>query len=229
MDSTVLTTSAANPPDTEAIAQAKASAHALLEQAKGLVVENATDCEIGGKIIARCASAGRTLEGLLRPNIKRLHAAKTAALDELKTMTVPLAEARAIADRKTSDWRQRQRQIEVAEAAALQEKLTKDAEDRQLDHAEHLENLGKLDERDALLKRPVTVPTVVRQTEIPKIPGQHPVVTWRARVTDASLVDDKYKVIDMGLLNDLARSLKDKAVCPGVEFYSNETTAQRSV
>ena len=231
MDSIVETTDImlANPPDKQELTRHQQKAHAILEQARGLVVENADDFQRGGVLVAAATLAMKELEEFCRPNIKRLDYAHKAAVADLQQYTVPLGKAKKIASDAMGTWRREQQRLEDEKARKRREQLQKEAEDRRLAEAEHLEKLGRKAEADAALERPVATPIVTVQSEIPKIPGQHPVITWRARVIDASLVPDAYKLVDMTGLNALARSLKDKAVVPGVEFYPDETTAQRSV
>jgi len=219
----------ANPPDSKAITEAKQSAHALLEQAKGLVVENAEDFKIGGAIIIRCATATRALDGLMRPNIKRLDVAHKAAIAELKALTMPLTEARGYANGTMRAWERAEARKKAEAEAKLREAALKEEHARRDAQAEHMANIGQTEEAVELLDRPVAAPVVHIPSTVPKIAGQSVRKTWKARVVDAKLVPDQYKVVDMTGLNAMARSFKERAVCPGVEFYAEETTTQRSV
>lgn len=219
----------AKPPDTEAIAQAKASARALLEQAKALVVENEADCKIGGGIIARCASATRALDGLFRPNIKRLDKAHKDAVAELKTMTVPLAEARAIADRTMGDWRAEQRAWEDRQAADVQARLLADAREKRDAEIKLLDDAGRTEEAVARIDAPLPpIPPVNIHSAIPEIAGQSIRVTWKAKVVNAALVPRDWCIPDQRRLDGHARDTKGAIPVAGVEFIPIESTAQRS-
>ena len=42
---------------------------------------------------------------------------------------------------------------------------------------------------------------------------------WKAKVVDFKLLPEEYKMPDVTKLNAVAKTLKDKAKVPGVEFY----------
>lgn len=51
---------------------------------------------------------------------------------------------------------------------------------------------------------------------------------WKARVVDAAIVPDTYKLIDERALDKIAKALKEKASVPGVTFYYEEQLASRA-
>ena len=50
---------------------------------------------------------------------------------------------------------------------------------------------------------------------------------WKARVVDAALVPDQFKTINEKALDAYAKSMKQDAKVPGVEFYSEDSLAIR--
>lgn len=50
---------------------------------------------------------------------------------------------------------------------------------------------------------------------------------WKARVIDAALVPDQFKTINEKALDAYAKSMKQDAKVPGVEFYSEDSLAIR--
>jgi rubrerythrin len=50
---------------------------------------------------------------------------------------------------------------------------------------------------------------------------------WRAEVVDESLVPRQFLCVDTVKLNQYARMEKEKAVCPGVKFYNQQTPVVR--
>lgn len=62
---------------------------------------------------------------------------------------------------------------------------------------------------------------------IPPVVGQHTKLLWKARVIDAKLVPDDYKVVDQKMLDAFAQATKGKTSLPGVEIYSKEIMSGR--
>jgi hypothetical protein len=231
MDSTVETTTdvvLANPEDTKQLAQIRQAANELLAQARDLMIETPDDYSEGGALITQSKNYEVILNGLMRPWVDDFHQAHKRALARLKGFLNPLAEVRTIMNPKMSMWRAEEKRLEDERMAKLREAARKEEEERQVEHALEREKAGRHEEAEAILNRPVETPIVHVESTVPKIEGQSIRKLWRARVVDAKLVPDKYKIIDMSGLNALARSLKERAECPGVEFYCDETTAIRS-
>lgn len=63
--------------------------------------------------------------------------------------------------------------------------------------------------------------------EVPVVQGVSTRTIWRARVLNAKLVPDEYKVVNEKMLQDFARATKGKVALPGVEFYAEQALAQR--
>lgn len=63
---------------------------------------------------------------------------------------------------------------------------------------------------------------------IPPIVGQHTSIIWKARVVDAKLVPNEYKIVDESMLNKFAKATKGKVPVPGVEFYSEKNMSGRA-
>lgn len=63
---------------------------------------------------------------------------------------------------------------------------------------------------------------------MPVVQGISTRTLWRARVIDAKLVPDEYKIVNDKMLQDIAKATKGKVAVPGVEFYSEQILAQRA-
>ncbi len=72
----------------------------------------------------------------------------------------------------------------------------------------------------------VTAPTI--EAYIPPVAGQHTKTIWKARVIDANLVPNEYKVVDESMLNKFAQATKGKVPVPGVEIYSEQVMSGRA-
>lgn len=64
--------------------------------------------------------------------------------------------------------------------------------------------------------------------EIPIVQGLHNRTIWRARVVNAKLVPDEYKVINDKALQAFARATKGQVPLAGVEFYPEHGLTQRA-
>jgi hypothetical protein len=74
----------------------------------------------------------------------------------------------------------------------------------------------------------VTTAVDVRvESKVQPVAGIRQQVVWKFRVVDFKLLPDDFKVVNGILLGVVARSDKEKAVVPGVEFYSESVLAAR--
>jgi len=74
----------------------------------------------------------------------------------------------------------------------------------------------------------VTTAVDVRvESKVAPVAGVRLQVVWKFRVVDFKLLPDDFKVVNGVLLGGVARSEKEKAVVPGVEFYAESVMAAR--
>ncbi len=146
------------------------------------------------------------------------------------------AEARAAEEKRRQEEEARQAaQAKLDEAAKLKAQAEESAAAAQQLAAEdplaaallaedakevELEAQRKRDEGFAVIRESAAAPAVVVPGKLIGA-GSRTVYPWKHRVTDPSLVPDEYWVLDESKLAALARSLKDKAQVPGVEFYED--------
>ncbi len=116
-------------------------------------------------------------------------------------------------------YNQEQERLRREEAERLRREAEKLAEERKLQAAIEAENAGYKEEAEAILDEPVFIPPPIVAKEIPKIAGQAVVKTWKWRLIDINLVPRQYLKVDEVAVNGIARSLKEKAQIPGIEFY----------
>lgn len=133
-------------------------------------------------------------------------------------------EAEAAQKRKEAEERRRQEQ-EAAQAAtnrAEKERLEREARERQ--EAEERAILADAEKAKAAVEvKPVHVPEVVT-----KVSGIAKKVIWKHRVKDPDKLPRQYLMPNEKLLEQYARTQKEKAQVPGVEFFPEDVIAAGS-
>lgn len=126
---------------------------------------------------------------------------------------------RAAADREAAELRRKEEAArkagDLAAAVTLRsqsERLVEESEERAIEIESKAET--------------VVAERIV--AEVPVVQGVSTRTIWRARVVNAKLVPDEYKVVNDKMLQDTARATKGKVQIPGVEFYAEQKLAQRA-
>ena len=153
-------------------------------------------------------------------------------MDWFRGPLAALEEAERYLKNALHDYRREQeikRQREEAEARAAAEAERK----RLLAEAEQAEDHH---EADALIEEAALVPDPHIAPETPKVQGIHTMTTWGAEVTDkmalikavaAGKVPEAALDVNMKLLNQQAKSLREQLSWPGVRAVATETVVAR--
>lgn len=78
----------------------------------------------------------------------------------------------------------------------------------------------------APVPEPFVMPAM-RAVEAPKVAGLSVTTTWTFEITDAAQVPNEWKTINEQAIGAYARSMKDKAVIPGVRFFTRESMGRK--
>ncbi len=163
-------------------------------------------------------------EELFKPIKRKYDEAKKVVLDQERSLIAKFEPAKRLIEAKIFEYRREQEKRQREEQARLAELARKEAEEAALQEALMAESMGYDDAVDQILEAPVYVPPPAPRSIAPKVDGLGFQKNWKARVVNFEAVPDMYKEVNQVALNNLARSLKEKAKVPGVEFNFEESS-----
>ena len=188
---------------------------------------------------------GRRVDEFFRAPLLRLKEAETEAKKKLLNYEAEQRRIAAEEQRRLEEKARRER--EALEAKARKEREEADAVAREIqcraDEARAAGDLAELvklrNQTDKLMeKSEAKIQDLHRKVDltfapkveayIPPVVGQSSRTVWKARVVDAKLVPDEYKVVDIAMLDKLAQATKGKVPVAGVEFYSEQIMSARA-
>jgi hypothetical protein len=196
---------------------------ALLADAQALVIDSPESYEASADLWRKLKTEMREIDETFDPSIKAGHISHKTALAAKARHAKPRDVAEIILGNKRSTYRTEQEQKRQAEERRLQAIARKQEEERQLAEAVHLEEEGRKAEAEAVMQAPVQTPLVVVASRVPKQEGLSRRVVWKHRTINPFEVPREYLMVDEKNLAAHARSMKDMARVPGVEFFAVET------
>jgi len=153
----------------------------------------------------------------------------------------PIAAARTIYDRSAQEYERIERQKAEEEQRRLQEQARKQEEERQLLDAIDAEAGGNLQEAEAILAQPVSVPTVRVAPAVAQVKGVSTRELWWAEIHDVAAclkwmlereewapAIGRCKDILETVLRPLAVAQRDAMSIPGVRAVSKQSRSTRS-
>jgi len=200
----------------------------LLTRAADIVVRSPDSYAEAGELLREIRTERKTITETFETARAAADEAHKAIVGTIKKYQAPREEAQRIVDGKMKVWRDDEERERRAEEDRLREIARKEEEDRQIAAAAQLEAEGRKQEAEAVLNAQVQAPPVVVPKVVPKLDGVSVRVLWKHRIVNKALVPDEWKIIDDKALAAHARSMKDVARVPGVEFYSEEPTLGKS-
>jgi len=170
---------------------------------------------------------------LFKPAKTYAKKAHTAICDLENSIKRPLIEAEDLINPKRTEYvneeerKRREKEFKLQEQARKQEEKLEAQRQKKIEQAQ---KKGDEETAQALEEAPlpcVSIPTV--KSSVPEIKGGQNRVIWKARVIDIKLMPKRYKIEipDQKALDQIAKEDKDKALVPGVEFYSEVIMAQQ--
>jgi hypothetical protein len=139
----------------------------------------------------------------------------------------PLAAVQTL-DRKRYAWKKAEEKKRADEAEVLRREEAKKQAEEKLALAARMEEVGMKEQAEKVLYAPIAPTTVTTPVAIEKPKGQTQIENWTARIVNPDLVPREFCVPSQVKLNELARLMKGKAVCAGVEFEDVGKTSRRS-
>lgn len=196
------------------------------DQAKLITIKTPADYAAAGEFLVRLKGLRKQIDDTFDPIITKAHSAHKEAVAQKKKVEGPLAIGEGHIKGLMTDFRNEAERIRREQEAAARAEATRKAEEEQLAKAEAAEKRGDTAKAEAILNQPLkVVPMPVKPSETPTVAGVSFRQNWKARVIDETLIPREYLMVDMSALNGIARSMKGKAVVPGVEFYPEDVVA----
>ena len=226
-------------PEAEAIAH---EAEATLGVIQAVRITTAEECQAAvdqtREIKAKAARLEETRKAMTRP----LDDAKKAIMDFFRGPADLLAKAETLLKGSITTFQQEQARIAALATAEARRQQEEDRK-RQAEEQAAAEAL-LLQAEDAALSGDTATAEALEQQALAAQAQAAPISTyvapapekprgaamrkvWRARVIDPSLVPDQFKVINEKALDAYAKSMKQDAKVPGVEFYAEDSLAIR--
>ena len=218
-----------------------AFAHTFLGTAQAVRITSAEEAQAAvdqTRSIKECAKA---VEETRKSYTAPLDDQKKAYMDAFRPAADVLAKAEQLLKASITQFQQEEQRkaaildaerqmAEQAERARIAEEQRK--ADELLRQAAEAAASGDMAATDALIDQAMavhTVPGAVATVPVVAAMPQGAAMrkTWKCRVVDASLVPEQYRIVNQAALDAFAKTMKDLAVMPGCEFYSEDTVAIR--
>lgn len=226
-------------PEAQAIA---AEAETTLGMIQAVQITTPDEAQGAVNQISQIKAMAKRMEEVRMSMTRPLDESKKAIMDFFRAPAETLAKAESVLKQAVLQFQAEQQRIA---AAAEVERRRQEEEDRKrqqaeqnaaaklLDEAEQAVVAGDFEVAEALEQRaaeaqtlaaPILAPVTVA-VEKPK--GASTRQVWKARVVDPALVPNEYKIINEKALEAYAKTMKQDAKLPGVEFYAEATLAVR--
>jgi len=203
---------------TEAVVLAK-KAGQFAAKAEEFKVPDAPAYQEAGNWLKQIKAKAKELDDLRKSMTKPLDDSKKAIMAFFKPPIDRLSTAETSIKRAMVSYMQ----IEEKKRAAAEEKLRREQE-RLLERAEAAASAGKDKAADRLEERAELMSTTVAPT-VQKVDGIQFRKVWRFNIVNEKLVPREYLIVDEKKLGEIARTEKEGANVPGVEFYADDVLA----
>ena len=218
----------------------RSEAISALDIANGIVVQTQEDYELAGNARKEIKNTLKNMNIYWDPKVNQAYQMYKTLGASKKEMTTPLDQADKIIDNKMGIYRKEQDRLRyeaMQEQRRIEEAARKAAEEAQRLLTE-ASRKDELDEDDVEILQ-------LAQAEITQIAQAAPIIPesahmqgisvqkkWKARVVNELLVPVAImgaviRPVDLSALNKLAAFSGGKVICPGVEFYQEESTRVR--
>ncbi len=236
--STALSTLTLTPEAQELIAFSQT----FLATVTAIKITSADEAQIVVDQLRRIKETAKTVEQVRKEYTDPLNAEVKAYMDAFRPAAEVLAKAETVGKGALSAWDTEQRRIAsiAADEKRKADKLEQDRlaeEQRKADallaQADEAAASGDVAAAEALEEQAAAVQTqavyiaapVTLAPEKPK--GSSSRMAWKARIIDAALVPNEYKIINEKAIQAFAAAMKENAKLPGVEFYAEPVISIR--
>lgn len=187
----------------------------------------------------------RRIDNFFKPSLQFLKDAEKTVKDKLTGYETEQKRIAAEEQRRLEEKARKEREALEAKARAEREKADREAAElrKKEEEARKANDLAEAvrlrNQADRIVEKSeakaqnmeskasqVVAPKV--EAYIPPVVGQSSRTVWKAKVINAKLVPDEYKVVDQAMLDKVAQATKGQAPIAGVEFYSEQVMSARA-
>jgi len=202
------------------------------EDFRSLAIRHQEDYEVAGIMLQDVKGRLKRLEELRKGMTRPLDESKRKIMDLFKKPLDRLSEMESIIKRKMLKYCDDVKRMAAEEQRRLEEKAKKEEERKrkQLEaRAKKVRESGDDLKADSLQKEAegVSVPVMRVEEEVPIVDGTYTRKIWKFKIVDQNQIPREYMIPDEALLSSIAKTKKEKAQIPGVEFFFEETIASR--
>lgn len=209
-------------PDTSLIQRETAT---LQERARAVAITDTASYTDAAEFVKSIKVVRTKIAETFDHLIKSAHATHKALIDEKKKHDTPLDEAERVVKGKIAGYQAELERRRQEEERRLQEQARKEEEERRLAQAVELEQQGEAEAATELIEAPIETPPVVVAAAIPKVAGISTRKNYKFRIVDARKIPFEYMMPDEKKIGAHARSMREQARIPGVEFYSEDVVS----
>lgn len=214
--------------------EAETQALILARRSLSIVVKDQESLDFASAFLRALKDTRGQIESVFDPLIKEAFDHHRSILQKKRTFTDKLDEAEKMVKPKVTAFLQEQDRLRfqaLREAQLAKEKAEKLA-DQAVDKASILIDRGEFEEATKVMVEASGEVKELKRTEeeVPdavKAEGITMRTTWSAEVTDLNLLDKKYMVPNMPLLNAIARNTKDQFSIAGAKAVATTTVVPK--
>lgn len=197
----------------------------LESEVRSLSVVDQASFQRATELMNTVKAIGREIDSAFDPIIKAQHEAHKKAVATKKRYLEPLTRAEAAVKERLKAYYSAQQAGQKVATGAQTEELRGSAERRLIQRAFEAERNGDVEQARQILDSRVMVPLVSAGGD--SFDGVDFRDTWKYEVVDERAVPDKYKTVNLKLIGQVVRALKDKAQIPGIRVFCEKTVAAR--
>lgn len=200
----------------------------LVKSGTSIHIDDDESLELAGSYLVKCKTVMKQIDAIFDEPVKAAHQAHKAMLAAKKKLMSPLQKVETHLKRGISLYRARQEEERRRREAEMRAAARAKEEERRLAEAARLESEGRDNEAQMVLDMPVHAPPVVLPPAVPKLDNVSTRENWTFRVVNEALIPREFLIPDTTKLRAHARSFRDKALVPGVEFFAEEVISART-
>ena len=207
----------------------------LPEMAKEIVITNDDQLYKGNQFLLLIKNKQKEINSVFDPMIQKAHEAHKEALSQKKKFENPLREAEGYLKSQIAPYLaekeriRREAELKAQREREEAERKAREEEERKLQEAIKAEEEGRIEEAEEILNEEVAEPILKEQIvpEKTKLEGTFLRRDWKWRASNMEDIPREYLKLDDIKINQVVRSLKEKAVIPGIEVYYEDNVTSR--
>lgn len=194
----------------------------ILERINAIMVKTADDYVSAAEFKKECKARQKDVNEAFDPIVKDANTAWKKAIDQRTKYLAPYVEAENAVDAKIRVYLNEEERKRREEEARVQEAQRKEAA-RLQKRSEKAAEQGKTEKAEELRERAeqTQIATPIIPSTVPKVAGMVKRKIWKFKIVNASLIPREYLVPDEVAIGAVARAMKEKTNIPGVQVYED--------